>query len=127
LNAAVALRDAAGGVEAETFHRLLGDPNVRIRLVAAGAVLATAPADPAAAGVVTAALSDPVPRVRRIGLDVVVSLGDRGVGFLDALRLLAAEEEPATRDEATRLVSRLESIPSAAEALPPAATDEPAQ
>jgi HEAT repeat protein len=109
LNAVVALRGGAGGAAAATLHRLIDDPNTRVRLVAAGAVLAADPTDRAAATVVTAALSDPALRLRQLGLDVVTSLGDRGVLFLDVLHRRAAEEvEPDVRDGVASLITRLE-------------------
>ena len=115
LNAVVALREGAPGAAAATLHRLIDDPNTRVRLVAAGAVLSADPADPAAAAVVVAALSNPALRLRRLGLDVVASLGDRGVAYLDALRARSAEEEdPAVRAVAVGLVTRLEAADVAA-------------
>ena len=69
-----------GRPAADTLRRLVEDPNSRIRLIAAGAVLAEDPADAAAGEVVAAALADPALRLRRVGLDVVASLGDHGVG-----------------------------------------------
>jgi HEAT repeat protein len=110
LNAALALQEGAGGAAVATFRRLLDDPNARVRLVAAEGVLTADPADPAAGAVVAAALADPMPRLRRIGLDVIGSLGDRGVGFLDALRGRSAEEEePALLGVVTQLLAQLES------------------
>jgi HEAT repeat protein len=114
LNAAVALRGAASGAGAGTLRRLIEDPNTRVRLVAAGAVLSADPADPAAATAVAAALSDPALRLRRLGLDVVASLGDGGVAYLDALRRRSTEEEDASvRAELAALLTRLESVASA--------------
>jgi HEAT repeat protein len=65
LNAALALRVVPPGEVAELMDHLLEDPNVRVRLVAAGAVLRANPADARAAAVVHAAADDPSPRVQQ--------------------------------------------------------------
>jgi HEAT repeat protein len=65
LNAALALRLAPSGEVADLMNHLLDDPNVRVRLVAAGAVLGANPADARAAAAVVAAADDPNPRVRQ--------------------------------------------------------------
>ena len=109
LNAVVALQGSDSGSWGDVFHRLIDDPNSRIRLIASGAVLAQDPADAAATAVVTAALADPALRLRQVGLDVVASLGDRGGEFREAVRRRAEEEEdPALRDRAAGLLARLE-------------------
>ena len=65
LNAALALRLAPFDQVGDLMNHLLDDPNVRVRLVAAGAVLAANPADVRASAVVVAAADDPSPRVRQ--------------------------------------------------------------
>jgi HEAT repeat protein len=111
LNAVIALREGGGGAAAATLHRLIDDPNSRVRLVAAGAVLAAEPADPAAAAVVTAALADPALRLRKLGLDVVASLGEGGVGYLAPLRQrLDDETDPDLRAAVAGLVARVEAV-----------------
>ena len=65
LNAAVALRLAPSGEVGDLMEHLLDDPNVRVRLVAAGAVLEADATDARAATVVLAAADDPSPRVRQ--------------------------------------------------------------
>jgi HEAT repeat protein len=65
LNAALALRAAPPAEVADLMAHMLEDPNVRVRLVAAGAVLGQNPADARAAAVVAAAADDPSPRVRQ--------------------------------------------------------------
>ncbi len=47
------------------MDHLLDDPNVRVRLVAAGAVLGVNPEDARAGAAVLAAADDPTPRVRQ--------------------------------------------------------------
>ncbi len=65
LNAALALRLAPAAEAADLMDHLLDDPSVRVRLVAAGAVLGADPASARAAAVVHAAAEDPSPRVRQ--------------------------------------------------------------
>ena len=65
LNASLALRLAPSDETADLMDHLLDDPNVRVRLVAAGYVLSTDPASTRAAAVVTAAADDPSPRVQQ--------------------------------------------------------------
>jgi HEAT repeat protein len=64
LSAALALQLAPPAAVADLMMHLLNDPNIRVRLVAAGAVLAGNPADSLAGMVVMNAASDPNPRVR---------------------------------------------------------------
>jgi HEAT repeat protein len=114
LNAVVALRRADSGARDEVLRHLIEDPNTRIRLIAAGAVLAQSPTDAPAAAVISEALSAPALRLRTVGLDVIDSLGDRGGVFREALRRRAEEEEdPAVRDRAAELLARLEAPPVA--------------
>lgn len=65
LNAAVALQLAPASEVTDLMNHLLDDPSVRIRLVAARAVLEQTPDDPHARAVVLAAADDPSPRVRQ--------------------------------------------------------------
>ncbi|MDY3563452.1 HEAT repeat domain-containing protein [Gemmata sp. JC673] len=65
LNAALALRLAEVAEVSDLMLDLLDDPNVRVRMVAAGAVLGSNPANTRAAAVVHAAADDPSPRVRQ--------------------------------------------------------------
>ena len=56
-------------------------------------------------------LSDPALRLRRGGLEVVASLGDHGVTFVEALRRrIEEEDDPAVREDVARLLSRLEAL-----------------
>jgi HEAT repeat protein len=71
LNAVLALRLAPPGAVADLMEHLLSDPNVRVRLVAAGAVLGADPANAQAAAVVVAATDDPNPRVRQAVEDLL--------------------------------------------------------
>jgi HEAT repeat protein len=124
LNAVVALRGGAPAAAGDVLHRLIEDPNSRIRLIAAGAVLAREPADAPAAGVVSAALSDPALRLRKVAVDVIASLGGDGVVFLETLRQRAKEEDdPGLRDGVEKLVSVLEATQAPATEVPPGESD----
>jgi HEAT repeat protein len=121
LNAAVALREAAGGVVGELFDRLLGDPNSRIRLIAAGAILARSPANVEAASVVAASLSDPALRLRQVALEAVASHGDGGLAFWHSLiRRAQEEDDPGLRERVTRLLDSLKSAVVMPATFPPA-------
>jgi HEAT repeat protein len=79
LNAALALR-LAPGEGADLMEHLLDDPNVRVRLVAAGAVLGANPADARAASTVVAAADDPNPRVRQAVEELLPLIPPRPAG-----------------------------------------------
>jgi HEAT repeat protein len=108
LHAALALRDAAFAQAGAAFQRLLGDHNPRLRLLAADYLLRQDAADAPAAAVVAEALADSRPRIRRAALDLIDSLGERGVGFLDLLEgRVAAELEPEVSDRLAGVTERL--------------------
>jgi len=65
LNAALALRHAPPGEVADVMNHLLDDPNTRVRLIAAGAILASKPDDAHAHAFIDAVTDDPSPRVRQ--------------------------------------------------------------
>lgn len=73
MNAAVALRSAPFADTADALRHLLADPNARVRLAAAGAVLRSDPGDAAATAVATAALSDASPRVREAAAELLAN------------------------------------------------------
>jgi hypothetical protein len=91
---------------------------VRVPLVAAGALLAADPADTRAAAVLNEAWSDASVRVRRAALELVAALGERGVGFLGALKKREMlEEDPQLREKLARLTElRLTASAATAEA-----------
>jgi HEAT repeat protein len=93
LNAAVALKATPAEQTRDVWPRLIDDPNPRVRLVAAGAVLADDPDHAEAANVVTAALADPALRIRRIAVDVLASLGQAGKRFRERLKARVGEEQ----------------------------------
>jgi HEAT repeat protein len=105
LNAAAALRRASGGTVAQAMHQLVEDPSVRIRLVAANALLAADSVNPKAIAVVVKALSNPVLRVRRAALELVESLASGCGRFSDVLKQRALkEEEPALQEALARIL-----------------------
>ncbi len=80
LNAALALRLAPVDEVADLMTHLLGDPNMRVRLVAAGAVLRQNIADARAAAIVVEAAEDPVPRVRQAAEELMPLLPAKSPG-----------------------------------------------
>jgi len=122
INAAMALKLApAGAAVGETMRALVADPNPRVRLIAAGSVLADDSDHPGARAVLVDALSDPSPRVRKAAVALVESLGKDGVGFLDALKGRdAMEGEEGVRGDLTRLIERLGLLHPDAEPQPAA-------
>ncbi|OWK43585.1 HEAT repeat domain-containing protein [Fimbriiglobus ruber] len=119
MNAAVALREGRPEAATEVFAHLLDDSNVRIRLIAAGAILTRDPADVRAATVVTGILSDPVARLRAIALEIITSLGQEAWHFLDALKLRVDEEDdPEIRERMRELVARCEEWKAAQNTAP---------
>jgi HEAT repeat protein len=93
LNAAVALRRAPASAVGETMRQLVEDSNVRIRLVAAGALLTSDPSDARASAVLMEALGDVAPRVRKAALELVESLGPASAPLVETLQQRAGLEE----------------------------------
>ncbi len=86
LNAAMALRLAPTAAVLEVMRGLVDDPNSRVRLIAAGCLLAVE-ADHAGAGLVLiAALEDPAPRVRAAAVELLASLGAGGAAIIEGSR-----------------------------------------
>jgi HEAT repeat protein len=73
-NAVLALRKAPPAETADVMRHLLDDPSGRVRLIAAGSVLAADPADAAALAVAEAGRNDPSPRVRQAAVELLDSL-----------------------------------------------------
>jgi HEAT repeat protein len=108
MNTAMALRRAPAGTAAEDLQHLLDDSNVRVRLIAAGALLSATPDHPRASAVLTEALADTSPRVRRAALELVGSLGAGAAVFREVLEQRGREEvESDLKDMLTRLSGRL--------------------
>lgn len=111
INAAMALRLAPADAVEGVMRQLVADPNSRVRLIAAGSILAAEPDSAEAAAVLVEALADPALRVRKAALELIDSLGEGGVNFLDALKARdGLEGESALREMAARLVDRLGSL-----------------
>ncbi len=65
---------------------LVADPNPRVRLIAAGSLLAAEPGNADAGAVLVEALGDPALRVRKAALELVESLGSQRRQFLEGLK-----------------------------------------
>ena len=96
LNAAMALRLARAEAVGEVMEHLLEDPSVRVRLIAAGSMLAENPENARAVAVVMEGLADASVGVRKAALGLVESLG--AGAFAEALeQRRAVEAEPRVR------------------------------
>ncbi len=108
INAALALKLAPPGDVQEIMEHLVADPNLRVRLIAAGSLLAADPSNARAGAVVVEALADPALRLRKAALELVESLGENGRVFADAVRQRKdLEEDAETGQILARLVERL--------------------
>ena len=67
------------------MQRLVADPNSRVRLIAAGSLLAAESGNTIAGAVLMEALEDPAPRVREAALELLESLGAGGAASSDRL------------------------------------------
>ncbi len=86
MNAAMALRLAPTVAVLDVMRGLVSDPNSRVRLIAAGSLLA-AESDHGDAGLVLMeALEDPAPRVRAAAVELLASLDARGAALIEGLR-----------------------------------------
>ncbi len=82
MNAAKALSLVHTGIVAEVMQRLVADPNSRVRLIAASALLSAESSNPSAGAVVREALEDPALRVRAAAHALVDSLGASGAALV---------------------------------------------
>jgi HEAT repeat protein len=111
MNVAMALENAPPSAVADVFAHLVDDPNSRIRLIAASFLLVHDATHSRAAVVVGEALVDPVLRLRKAALELVASLGGRGVTWLDVLQQRArVEEDAALRQLLVELLANLEAV-----------------
>jgi HEAT repeat protein len=111
LNSALALCRAPLDAAGPGLRLLLDDPNLRVRLVAAGPTLAADAVDAKATAVVVEALDAPSPRLRDSAVGLIESLGERGAPFLPALReRAAAEPDPRIAERVAGAIRALESI-----------------
>jgi hypothetical protein len=104
MNAASALRRAPAGAADGSLRLLTEDANLRIRLIAASALLAADHGDARVAAVVSEALDDPAARIRKGALHVIDSLGASGAAFFDHLM------ERKSREQETELLEMLNRI-----------------
>lgn len=94
------------------MERLLGDSNVRVRLIAAGSLLGTDPENRQASAIARDALADPAPRVRRSALALIESLGEKGKPFAEAVRQREGhEDDPDAAAAIARLLEHFSSPP----------------
>jgi HEAT repeat protein len=108
INAALALRSLAAGEALTVMEHLLGDPNPRVRLIAARALLARDAGHEGARAVVLQALGDPVLKMRKAALELVEALGENAGAFAGALHERVGREEDATAAQTlARLLDRL--------------------
>ena len=113
MNAALALQSATTAAVDGVMRHLVADPNSRVRLIAAGRVLAGDSAHEAARAVLLEALEDPALRVRKSALELAESLGSAAAPFHEALTKRAdAEADPELKETATGLVKRLAPEPA---------------
>ena len=82
----MALKLAPAGAVIEVMQHLVADPNSRVRLIAAGSLLAAEPGNTLAGAVLVEALEDPVLRVREAALVLLDSLGEGGMALLEGLK-----------------------------------------
>jgi HEAT repeat protein len=109
MNAALALKLAVGVAVTEAMERLLEDASLRIRFIAASALLPLGIGHDKAGTVLVEAMNDQTTRLRYAALALVQSLG-AGSDFIDALRSRAGvEEEPELRNALIQFVAKLDS------------------
>ena len=109
INAALALKLVTGSEVTQAMEQLITDASLRIRFIAASALLPLSPGHAGAGAVLVEALADSTVRLRQAALALARSLGDGGAAFLDSLRLRAElEEEPELRAALVHLVRQLE-------------------
>jgi HEAT repeat protein len=110
MNAALALRTVSSPKVVAAYEVLIVDVNMRLQLLAADVLLLKDVAHPQAIQVVSTALADSSPRIRRAALCLVGVFCATVPVFLEALRdRAAAEEDPELSDLASQLLEAMES------------------
>ncbi len=108
MSAAMALARAPAEATRDVMLHLLADPSLRVRLIAAGSVLAADPDHAQGRAVLVEALGDPSLRVRKAAAELAESLGEEGAEFTEALKRRAdAEEDSEVRQILARVLDRL--------------------
>jgi HEAT repeat protein len=114
MNAAMALRLAPADAANAVMQHLLEDGNLRIRLIAAGTLLAREPGNVRAAEVVREGLTASSPPVRKAALELVESL-EAGAAFAEVLaQRREVEDDPRVREVLDRLREGVEAPAEAA-------------
>jgi hypothetical protein len=107
----MALKNGPADQVRDTFEHLIEDPNVRVRLLAASFLLPQDPEHSQARAIVKEALAGPSPRVRSAALEVIASLGPRGVTWLGPLTERGRlEENEEVRDALGGLIEDLRAL-----------------
>jgi HEAT repeat protein len=105
MNAVMALRLAPPEAVVEVMQHLLDDPTLRVRLIAAGTLLATESDNGRARAVVTEGITGPSAAVRRAALELVESLPSGPAAFAEVLQQRGpAEEAHHVREVLDRLL-----------------------
>jgi HEAT repeat protein len=109
MNAALALKLAPANAVAGPMELLVEDANLRIRFIAASALLSLNQDHARAGAVLVEALSDPTIRLRQAALALVKTLGVGGGPFLETVQLrIGLEEEPELQEALAQLVEQLD-------------------
>jgi HEAT repeat protein len=105
LNAALALERAPAEEVGPALTQLLDDPNLRVRLIAAGRVLAADVTDARAIAAVTEALAAPAPRLRSAAAALIETLDNPETTFGSVLReRVSVEPDRTLREQLQRLL-----------------------
>jgi HEAT repeat protein len=111
LNAALALQAVPGRAAADALRAHLGDPNPRLRLIAARRILTEDAADAGSVTVVADALAVPAAGIRKAAAELVEAVGPAAGAILDAVRVRwEGETDPDVRGLLANAVGRLERI-----------------
>jgi len=123
MNAALALQAVPGATATAALHALLGDPNARLRLLAARRVLTEDADDAEAVAVVADALVAPTATLRKAAAELAEAVSPAAAAVLDALRsrLDADPDTTAHVADAVTLLERLAAPNRVADAVPVAA------
>jgi HEAT repeat protein len=101
LHAAVALQKAPPAAVSKTMRTLVADPNIRVRLIAAGNLLTSQGMLPAGVSIVKESLADASASVRNAAMQLIESLGSNSISLLQFLQKMGStvpegEQDPAT-------------------------------
>jgi len=109
INAAMALKTAPQNVLGEVMQHLIGDSNIRVRLIAASILAIEHPEDAKIATILVEASADPTARLREAVIELVDSLGSSGCMYWNILKeRLQVEREPGLQVLLADLIKRME-------------------